>query len=151
MIMMLDDLTKKSNSCFLTLFSGQLFSSNLLVWWLSIHVALVLLANANKRLWYPVKLGHGLLEALFTGNHLGLGVPSHYFQGFVPDQLMGPFNSSQYLEANSFCHHFWVGLLLLCCCTHPKMMTKMAKKCSRNVQLIRGSFGKEILLMNFIL
>jgi hypothetical protein len=23
-------------------------------------------------------------------------------------------------------------------------MTKMAKKCSRNVQLIRGSFGKEI-------
>ena len=29
-----------------------------------------------------------------------------------------------------FCHHFWVGLVLLCCCTHPKVMTKMVKKCS---------------------
>ena len=29
-----------------------------------------------------------------------------------------------------FCHHFWVGLVLLCCCTHPKVMAKMAKKCS---------------------
>ena len=29
-----------------------------------------------------------------------------------------------------FCHHFWVGLVLLCCRTHPKVMTKMAKKCS---------------------
>ena len=27
----------------------------------------------------------------------------------------------------SFCHHFWVGLLLLCCCTHPKVMTKWKK------------------------
>ena len=29
-----------------------------------------------------------------------------------------------------FCHHFWVGLVLLCCCTHPKVMSKMVKKCS---------------------
>jgi hypothetical protein len=28
----------------------------------------------------------------------------------------------------SFCHHFWVGLLLLCCCTHPKVMKKWKKK-----------------------
>ena len=36
-----------------------------------------------------------------------------------------------------FCHHFWVGLLLLCCCTHPKVMTKMAKKCSTDQRFIR--------------
>ena len=36
-----------------------------------------------------------------------------------------------------FCHHFWVGLLLLCCCTHPKVMTKMAKKCSTGQSCIR--------------
>ena len=38
---------------------------------------------------------------------------------------------------NHFCHHFWVGLLLLCCCTHPKMITKMAKKCSIDQRFIR--------------
>ena len=27
-----------------------------------------------------------------------------------------------------FCHHFWVGLLLLCCCTHPKVMKNTLKK-----------------------
>ena len=31
---------------------------------------------------------------------------------------------------NISCHHFWVGLVLLCCCIHPKVMTKMANKCS---------------------
>ena len=36
-----------------------------------------------------------------------------------------------------FCHHFWVGLLLLCCCTHPKVMTKMFKKCSTDQRFIR--------------
>ena len=36
-----------------------------------------------------------------------------------------------------FCHHFWVGLLLLCCCTHPKVMTKMAKKCSTDQRFMR--------------
>ena len=36
-----------------------------------------------------------------------------------------------------FCHHFWVGLLLLCCCTHPKVMTKMAKKCSTDQRFIQ--------------
>ena len=35
-----------------------------------------------------------------------------------------------------FCHHFWVGLLLLWCCTHPKVMTKMAKKCSTDQRFI---------------
>ena len=50
---------------------------------------------------------------------------------------MGPiFISSAFLHfkkhQNSiqYCHHFWVGLVLLCCCTHPKAMTKMVKKCS---------------------
>ena len=36
-----------------------------------------------------------------------------------------------------FCHHFWVGFLLLCCCTHQKVMTKMAKKCSTGQSCIR--------------
>ena len=36
-----------------------------------------------------------------------------------------------------FCHHFWVSLLLLCCCTHPKVMTKMAKNCSTGQSCIR--------------
>ena len=35
-----------------------------------------------------------------------------------------------------FCHHFWVGLLLLYCCTHPKVMTKMFKKCSTDQRSI---------------
>ena len=35
-----------------------------------------------------------------------------------------------------FCH-FWLGLLLLCCCTYPKVMTKMAKKCSTGQSCIR--------------
>ena len=35
-----------------------------------------------------------------------------------------------------FCHHFWVVLLLLCCCTHPKVMTKMTKKCSTDQRCI---------------
>ena len=30
-----------------------------------------------------------------------------------------------------FCHHFWVGLVLLCCCSQPKVMIKMVKKCSK--------------------
>ena len=34
-------------------------------------------------------------------------------------------------------HFFWVGLLLLCCCTHPKVMTRMAKKCSTDQRFIR--------------
>ena len=33
-----------------------------------------------------------------------------------------------------FCHH--LGLLSLCCCTNPKMMTKMAKKCSTDQSCI---------------
>ena len=33
------------------------------------------------------------------------------------------------------CHHFWVGMVLLCCCTHPKVMTK--KKCSTDQRFIR--------------
>ena len=36
-----------------------------------------------------------------------------------------------------FCHHFWVSLLLLCYCTHPKVMTKMFKKCSTHQRFIR--------------
>ena len=36
-----------------------------------------------------------------------------------------------------FCHHFWVGLLLLCCCTHPKVVTIMAKKFSTDQRFIR--------------
>ena len=36
-----------------------------------------------------------------------------------------------------FCHHFWVGLVLLCCCTHPKVMTKMAKNCLTDQSCIR--------------
>ena len=36
-----------------------------------------------------------------------------------------------------FCHHFWVGLVLLCCCTHPKVITKMAKKCSTDQSCIK--------------
>ena len=35
-----------------------------------------------------------------------------------------------------FCHHFWVDLLLLCCWTNPKMMTKMTKKCSTDQRSI---------------
>ena len=38
---------------------------------------------------------------------------------------------------NHFCHHFWVGFLLLCCCTHPKVMTTMFKKCSTDQRFIR--------------
>ena len=34
--------------------------------------------------------------------------------------------------------------------THPKVMTKMFKKCLRNVQLIRDSLGKDILLIESI-
>ena len=37
----------------------------------------------------------------------------------------------------TICHHFRVALLLLCCCTHPKVMTKMAKKCSTDQRFIR--------------
>ena len=40
----------------------------------------------------------------------------------------------------TFGHHFWMGLLL-----HP------TKRDDKNVQLTRGSFGKEILLMKSIL
>ena len=36
-----------------------------------------------------------------------------------------------------FCHHFCVGLVLLYCCNHPKMMMKMAKKCSTDQSCIR--------------
>ena len=60
------------------------------------------------------------------------------------------------------CHHFWVGATAKQQQTHPKVMTKMVKKCSRNVQemfkkcsrnvqLIRGSFRKEILHIKSIL
>ena len=48
-----------------------------------------------------------------------------------------------------FCHNFWVGATAKQQQkqqqTHPNVMATMVKKCSRNVQLIRGSFGKEIL------
>ena len=33
--------------------------------------------------------------------------------------------------------HFFVGLLLLCCRTHPKVMTKMTKKSSTDQRVIR--------------
>ena len=46
-----------------------------------------------------------------------------------------PLISWTFLE--HFCHHFWVGLLLLCCCTHPKVMTKIAKKCWTDQRFIR--------------
>ena len=36
-----------------------------------------------------------------------------------------------------FCYHVWVGFLLLCCCTHPKVMAKMSKKCSTDQRFIR--------------
>ena len=47
-----------------------------------------------------------------------------------------PLISRTFLD-HYFCHHFWVGLLLLCCCSHPKVATKMAKKCSTNQRFIR--------------
>ena len=52
-----------------------------------------------------------------------------------------------------FCHHCWVGLLLLCCCTHPKVMTKMAKKCSTDQRLIRKrntTYKIHTLVVSFI-
>ena len=44
-----------------------------------------------------------------------------------------PLISGKFLD--HFCYHFWAGLL--CCCTHPKMMTKIAKKCSTDQRFIR--------------
>ena len=35
------------------------------------------------------------------------------------------------------CHHFWVGLLLLCCCTHPKVMTKWPRNVPTDGRFIR--------------
>ena len=40
----------------------------------------------------------------------------------------------------TFFTHFWVGLLLLCCCTHPKVSEKSG-------QMVRVAFGKEVLLV----
>ena len=36
-----------------------------------------------------------------------------------------------------FCHHFWVGATAKQHQTHPKVMTKMAKKCSTDRRFIR--------------
>ena len=36
-----------------------------------------------------------------------------------------------------FCHHFWVGVTAKQQQTHPKMMTKMVKKCSTDQRFIR--------------
>ena len=57
--------------------------------------------------------------------------------GFCKKLLLYECNSDQLLTFFSFCHHFWVGLLLLCYCTHPKVMTKMLKKCSSEQRFIR--------------
>ena len=46
--------------------------------------------------------------------------------------------------AHFFFTHFWVGLVLLCCCTHSKVMTKWSRNVQRCVQMIKGSFGKDI-------
>ena len=43
-------------------------------------------------------------------------------------------------------HHFWVGLLLVCCCTHPNVMTNMLKKESN--KLVRGSSFRSDFLQN---
>ena len=43
-------------------------------------------------------------------------------------------------------HHFWVGLLLVCCCTHPNVMTNMLKK--ELNKLVRGSSFRSDFLQN---
>ena len=40
--------------------------------------------------------------------------------GFCRKLLLYECNSDQLPTFFSFCHHFWVGLLLLCCCTNQK-------------------------------
>ena len=51
---------------------------------------------------------------------------------------IGNFSECNSDQLPTFFTHFWVGLLLLCCCTHPKVSEKSG-------QLVRVAFGKEVL------
>ena len=42
----------------------------------------------------------------------------------------------EYFFSDHFCHNFWVGVLLLCCCTQPKVREKIAKKRSTDQRFI---------------
>ena len=74
------------------------------------------------------------LHRVFVISHL-LFWPAFIWQFFWELRSIYFPNERTFLE--HFCHHFWVGSLLLCYCTHPKVMTKMFKKCSTDQRFIR--------------
>ena len=59
--------------------------------------------------------------------------------GFCKQLLLYECNSDHlttFFIPSSILGGFAVALLLLCCCTHPKVMTKMAKKCLTDQRFI---------------
>ena len=55
-------------------------------------------------------------------------------------QIVLLFRMQLWPVAHFFFTHFWVGVLLLCCCTQPKVSEKSG-------QLVRVAFEKEVLLV----